>query len=216
MDLKKPFRLDGIYRVDDTPVHVAVREALANCLSNADYYLPECVKIEKYPDRIVLTNPGTITLGKKQMLRGGKSRPRNKVVLNILNYIGVGERAGSGVPNIYAIWEQEGYLEPTVEEMSGREGPITTVVTLPLVKKEQNDHNQDLHLGEEKGEEKGEETREEVVIDMIRNNPQVSMAAISRETGLTKRQVEKTLITLKANRRIHREGPDKGGKWIID
>ena len=111
VDLKKPFRLDGIYRVDDTPVHVAVREALANCLSNADYYLPECVKIEKYPDRIVLTNPGTITLGKKQMLRGGKSRPRNKVVLNILNYIGVGERAGSGVPNIYAIWEQEGYLE---------------------------------------------------------------------------------------------------------
>ena len=216
VDLKKPFRLDGIYRVDDTPVHVAVREALANCLSNADYYLPECVKIEKYPDRIVLTNPGTITLGKKQMLRGGKSRPRNKVVLNILNYIGVGERAGSGVPNIYAIWEQEGYLEPTVEEMSGREGPITTVVTLPLVKKEQNDHNQDLHLGEEKGEEKGEETREEVVIDMIRNNPQVSMAAISRETGLTKRQVEKTLNTLKANSRIRREGPDKGGKWIID
>ena len=130
--------------------------------------------------------------------------------------LGVGERAGSGVPNIYAIWEQEGYLEPTVEEMSGREGPITTVVTLPLVKKEQNDHNQDLHLGEEKGEEKGEETREEVVIDMIRNNPQVSMAAISRETGLTKRQVEKTLNTLKANSRIRREGPDKGGKWIID
>ena len=130
--------------------------------------------------------------------------------------LGVGERAGSGVPNIYAIWEQEGYLEPTVEEMSGRETPITTVVTLPLVKKVQNDHHQDLHLGEEKGEEKGEETREAVVLDMIRNNPQVSMAAISRETGLTKRQVEKTLITLKANRRIHREGPDKGGKWIID
>ena len=41
------------------------------------------------PDRIVLSNPGTITLGKKQMLRGGKSRPRNNVILNMLNYIGV-------------------------------------------------------------------------------------------------------------------------------
>ena len=54
-------------------------------------------------DRIVFINPGTITLGKKQMLRGGKSRPRNKVILNMLTYIGVGERAGSGVPSIYAI-----------------------------------------------------------------------------------------------------------------
>ena len=37
-DIKVPFKLDGIYRVDDTPVHKALREALANCLVNADYY----------------------------------------------------------------------------------------------------------------------------------------------------------------------------------
>ena len=53
------------------------------------------------------------------------------MILNMLNYIGVGERAGSGVPSIYAIWEQEGYVEPTVDELSGREEAITTVVTLP-------------------------------------------------------------------------------------
>ena len=37
-DLKVPFRLEGLYRIDDTPQHKAVREALANCLVNADYY----------------------------------------------------------------------------------------------------------------------------------------------------------------------------------
>ena len=31
-DIKKPFKLEGITRVDDTPVHKAVREALVNCL----------------------------------------------------------------------------------------------------------------------------------------------------------------------------------------
>lgn len=36
--LKTPFKLNGIFRVDDTPMHKAVREALANCLFNADYY----------------------------------------------------------------------------------------------------------------------------------------------------------------------------------
>ena len=65
-DLKKPFVLDGIYRTDDTPIHVAVREALANCLSNADFLLSGSVVIRKYPDKIVLSNPGTIRLGKNR------------------------------------------------------------------------------------------------------------------------------------------------------
>lgn len=37
-DIKTPFKLEGGSRVDDTPVHQALREALANCLVNADYY----------------------------------------------------------------------------------------------------------------------------------------------------------------------------------
>lgn len=37
-DIKVPFRMEGGARVDDTAVHQALREALANCLVNADYY----------------------------------------------------------------------------------------------------------------------------------------------------------------------------------
>ena len=64
-------------------------------LANADYLFSKGVKAlviacntatssgadlirEKYPDKIVMANPGTIILGKKQMLRGGISEPRNK------------------------------------------------------------------------------------------------------------------------------------------
>jgi predicted HTH transcriptional regulator len=49
----------------------------------------------------------------------------------MFNYIGVGERAGSGVPSIYSIWKNENYEDPIVEEQSGREGTICTVITLP-------------------------------------------------------------------------------------
>ena len=206
------------YRIDDTPVHVAVREAMANCLSNADYFLPECVKIQKYPDRIVLTNPGTILLGKKQMLRRGKSRPRNKIILNMFNYIGVGERAGSGVPNIYAIWEQEGYVEPTVDELSGREGTIITVVTLPLVKKDQDDYHQDHHQGGKDGGEKGVDwqSRSESILSLIRDNPSISTAKLSENLNLSRRQVERALDLLKETGRIHREGSARNGKWIVN
>lgn len=235
VDLKKPFRLDGIYRIDDTPVHVAVREALANCLSNADYFLPESVKIEKFPDRIVLTNPGTILLGKEQMLRGGKSRPRNKVILNMLNYIGVGERAGSGVPNIFAIWEKEGYVEPTVDELSGREETIITVVTLPLVKKEPSalettQDNSQAESQEVSGKQPNKqpdkqpkqlrsdaiEARADALIGILRAKPTASRGEMALALGVTETQVRTALDVLKKQNRIHREGAAYGGRWIVN
>lgn len=211
-DIKKPFQLEGMYRKDDTPAHRAVREALANCLSNADYNLPMSVIIRKYPDRIVFINPGTILLGRKQMLRGGISKPRNKLILNMLNYIGVGERAGSGVPDIYKIWADEEYEEPMVEEMSGREGTIHTIVTLPLVKKGQRiDRNAYHHTGDEKGDE----NRRTLIIGLMSRDPQISIVKISGEIGLTKRQVEKAIDSLKEAGIVRREGPAKGGRWIV-
>lgn len=47
--LKTPFKLDGIFRVDDTPMHKAVREALANCLFNADYHGVRGVVVRRTP-----------------------------------------------------------------------------------------------------------------------------------------------------------------------
>ena len=35
--LKYHFWMDGGFRVDDTPVHRALREALANCIINTDF-----------------------------------------------------------------------------------------------------------------------------------------------------------------------------------
>ena len=50
--------LVDMVRVDETPMHDAVREALVNCLVNADYFLPRGILIESYPDKIVMKNPG--------------------------------------------------------------------------------------------------------------------------------------------------------------
>lgn len=46
-DVKVPFSMKGGDRIDDTPVHKALREALANCLINADYYGTRGVVIKK-------------------------------------------------------------------------------------------------------------------------------------------------------------------------
>ena len=51
-DIKVPFKMVGGERVDDTPVHKALREALANCLINADYHGVRGVVIRKETDKI--------------------------------------------------------------------------------------------------------------------------------------------------------------------
>ena len=131
-DVKVPFKMSGGERVDDTPVHKAIREALANCLINADYHGLRGVVIRKEPDKLVLANPGYIRTGKKQMRLGGESDPRNKALMKMFNLINIGERAGSGVPNIFNVWADEGWEEPVIEE---RFDPDRTILSLSFKKK---------------------------------------------------------------------------------
>ena len=132
-DIKVPFKMVGGERVDDTPVHKALREALANCLINADYHGVRGVVIRKETDKITFANPGYVRTGKKQMRLGGESDPRNKSLMKMFNLINIGERAGSGVPNIFNVWNDEGFVEPEIEE---RFDPDRTVLTLSFVKKQ--------------------------------------------------------------------------------
>ena len=57
-DIKVPFAMEDGVRVDDTPIHQALREALANCLVNADYYGRRGVVIIKREEQIIFSNPG--------------------------------------------------------------------------------------------------------------------------------------------------------------
>ena len=105
---------------------------MANCLINTDYYGVRGVVIKKEPDKLILENPGYIRTGKEQMRKGGESDPRNKALMKMFNLINIGERAGSGVPNIFNVWEDEGWVEPVIEE---KFAPDRTILTLEFKKK---------------------------------------------------------------------------------
>ena len=168
-DIKKPFKLEGITRIDDTPVHKAVREALVNCLVNTDYFLPCGVVIKKEDDKLVIENPGSIRTGKKQMLRGGISDPRNKTLMKMFNIIGIGERAGSGIPDIYQVWENEGWPMPVVEESYN---PDRTRLSLEFSKKQAiktSDKKQAIKTSDKNKLQKTQE-KEELIREYLRQN----------------------------------------------
>ena len=131
--LTVPFKLSGATRIDDTPMHEALREALANCLVNADYFGSRGIVITLEPDQITFSNPGYSRTGKIQMLRGGVSDPRNRGLMKMFNLIDIGERAGSGIPSIMNIWNDEGLQDPVITEEFD---PDRTILRLSLEKKQ--------------------------------------------------------------------------------
>ena len=116
-DLKKPFRLEGIQRIDETPVHKAVREAFVNLIIHADYLMDAGVlKVIKSQDEFEFTNPGILKLPLEEIYRGGNSKSRNPHMQTMLRLVGFGDNAGSGFPTILNVWKQEGWIEPELSE----------------------------------------------------------------------------------------------------
>ena len=111
-DVKRPFKLEGIFRVDDTPVHKAIREALLNTLANADYYGRRGLVIRRYVDKFVFENPGGFRISLREAINGGNSDPRNATILKMFSMLEIGERAGSGIPGIVNVWKKTFNAKP--------------------------------------------------------------------------------------------------------
>ena len=116
----------------DNPVRMAAREALANCLVNADYYGEGGVVIIRREDRIVLSNPGDFRIEVAAAKSGGFSDPRNGLLMKMFNLIDIGDSAGSGIPNIFYTWKQHGWSEPTIKQTVH---PNRIEFLLPLIKR---------------------------------------------------------------------------------
>ena len=126
-----PFKMEGGTRVDDTSVHKALREALTNCLVHADYYGRQGLVVIKKRDVITMSNPGGFRIEIDAAKSGGVSDPRNGTMLKIFNLIDIGERAGSGIPNIFRVWREQDWPVPVITEQLE---PERTILTLTLKK----------------------------------------------------------------------------------
>lgn len=129
-DLKVPFALKDGLRQEDTPVHVALREALVNTLVHADYTGRVSVLVVKRPDMFGFRNPGGLRLPIEQVIRGGESDCRNRILHQMFLMIGLGERAGSGIPKIYSGWRSQHWRPPALRQ---KDEPEQTLLELRML-----------------------------------------------------------------------------------
>lgn len=116
-DLKVPFRLNAdLQRVDNTPAHDALREALVNALIHADYTGARGIRVFKRRTSFELINPGTLRVPWEAAREGNASDPRNPTLQKMFQLVGLGDRAGSGVPRILQAWQAQHWRVPELTE----------------------------------------------------------------------------------------------------
>ena len=126
------------------------------------------------------------------MLRGGISEPRNRNLFKMFNLIGIGEHAGSGVPDIFDIWKNEGLKEPQVKEQFGAGLPDRTTMILPLMEAEADISGKSQAKSEVKSQIKKAdqmERRSASVLNVLRAEPTATTPKIAIMLGITEREV---------------------------
>ena len=130
-ELKKPFVLENQQRIDDTPIHKAVREAFVNMIIHSDYLLDSgTLKIIKKQGEYVFTNPGNLKLSVEEIFKGGNSKSRNPNMQLMFRMVGFGDNIGSGIPTILNLWKQADWVEPNLYEDTHLNQVTLTLKTL--------------------------------------------------------------------------------------
>lgn len=73
------------------------------------------IVVIKKQDRIQISNPGDFRID-IETAKSGVSNPRNTTLMKMFNLINIGERAGSGIPNIYDVWKKQKWNTPVLSE----------------------------------------------------------------------------------------------------
>lgn len=128
--------------VSEYPVK-AIREIILNALIHRDYSIHTenaPIRIEIYPDRIEISNPGGL-YGRLSIDDLGKIKAdvRNPFIAAALEILNTTENRYSGIPTIYSEMKKAGLMEPKFEDMRG-----TFKVTLYNSKRVQADLSEQI------------------------------------------------------------------------
>ena len=179
------------------------KEAIINSLSHRDYYDKGAViNIEVFDDRVEISNPGGLVSAIPEAEFGKRSHSRNPLIFGLFARMHLVEQVGSGVGRIKELMKEVGLPEPVFL----KEGIFTVILQRPGGSSEKSS---------EKGSEKSSEKSSEKIIELMKMNPQITIAELAKDLSVSTRAIEKQIAKLKKQGIIERTGSDKSGLWVI-
>lgn len=205
-DLKRPFKLEGMERIDDTPVHKAVREAMTNMIIHADLFITGVLKVEKHDKEFLFSNPGSLKLPIEDIMNGGNSKARNPRIQNMLRMIGFGDNIGSGYPTILRAWKDEHWRKPTLLDRTELRQVDLTMPMISLLP-ESVLIDMKAHYGEEAYHAMTSE--EQMILAYVWNGDSISNTELQQLLGLNSIEVGKILHQMVAKQLLNKENKNR-------
>ena len=100
----------------------------------------------------------------------------------MFNFIDIGERAGSGILNIFRIWKEQGWAEPIITESYE---PDRIMLSLPLTKPTQKTGGKKLTAKTI--------TQRDTIIEYLTDNPEGTVSEFETLNGVKKSRVKEIL-----------------------
>ena len=135
----------------------------------------------------------------------------------MLNLLRIGEHAGSGVPDIYAAWEDKGWQPPVIEEQYN---PDRTILTLPMVenRRTKTSAKTSAKLAQNKKETSAKTSRKNTadrMVALMKKNPSISIDEMAEKLNLSSGGIRYHTKKLRDANRIRRVGGTHGGHWEV-
>lgn len=215
--LPTPFMLKGTDRQEETSAHVALREALANCLIHCNYAQQGNILVVGRRNEITMRNPGCMLISVADFYAGSHSICRNPLLQKLFMFLGNGEKAGSGADIIKKGWADNKWQQPMLSE---RVQPDECLMTLTLISgksdfgkdfgKEQNGTKNDP-----KDDPKELTERQSLMLKLIEEDDLITIQLMTQKMKVSEKTIKRELAALQEKGILTREGGRKGGRWVI-
>ena len=138
-------------------------------------------------------------------IKAGHSNIRNPILVSyvakgLLPYRGL----GSGIKRALENW-------PTIDFTDDRDGCLFTAT----VHRKEATGSLQPGAGSPAGSQKSSQKSSQIIIEFMRRDPAITIAELALAVGVTDRAIKKQIEKLKAQSKIRRVGPDKGGHWDV-
>ena len=191
--------------------YAALEEALVNAVYHRSYEEREPIEVRIYPDRILINSfPGPMPPLSKADLNKSvvtSHKYRNRRLGDFLKELHLTEGRCTGFPKIRRALKRNGSPAPRFETDTDRTYFLTTLKVHPQARAAA------LKKSLKTTVEKTVEITVEKILAFIQEDPAITQKGLMAKTGLTRRGIEWNLKKLKADGRLKRVGPDKGGQW---
>ena len=213
--LRISFKIEGLRRENILELpEDALREAIVNAACHRDYFEHGSrIMVEIFDDRVDIVSPGGVCKGITPENFGTISITRNPLVQSMFYRIGYIEQMGTGIMRMKEAAKEAHVAEPKFElnnffRVTFRRTPLDAARSYQTLT---SDSQSTYSNGGLNGGLNGDNRK--AVMDILRSDSAITTAAMSKQTGIPIRTVERIVAELKNDGLVERVCSKKTGYW---